>query len=368
MYIVNAGEKARKGHPDELANALGTIFVGELVNRYGCTRADIDTAIGNAHVNAEGNVRYASGNNGTNYDAILKMTAKDVLKNAGYNERWLEFSPEAIAPTTKIKQQSDEIFNAQAGGYKHGDSRIRWGYSTKNTVSGLPLSTELLENIVYNVDTAFKKGELPIGADGKLQISMDDGTIYKITLAVQEDSSVSHDAIVRDVDKFVRSLVGGYIDDETILNINTSGSFVHGGPAYDKGQSNTKCDVYGQSFSSLGGGPYGKDLTKVEPVLQVQAHLLAEELLKSYPDRDECLVLLDASIGRPETDIKVWFNGTKKSDKKAEKTAKTELAHLLNPHNVIETHLSDKKLYNEIAEHGFFAGVLGYKYRPPFKI
>lgn len=368
MYILNAGEKGRKGHPDVLANDAGTKFVGKLVNEYDCTRADIDIAIGKAHVNAEGNVRYASGNNGTDYNAILKMTARDVLENAGYNERWLEFSPETIASTTKIRQQSDEIFNAQAGGYKHGDSRIRWGYSTRNTESGLPLSTELLENIIYHVDNAFKKGELQIGADGKLQISMDDDTIYKITLAVQEDSSVSHDVIVRDVGKFVRSLVEEYIDDETILNVNTSGSFLYGGPAFDKGQSNTKCDVYGQSFSSLGGGPYGKDLTKVEPVLQVQAHLLAKELLEYCEDKDECLVLLDASIGRPETDIKVWFNGTKKSDKKAEKTAKTELAHLLDPHNVIETHLSDKGLYDLIAKHGFLSGVLGEGYRPPFKI
>lgn len=368
MIIVNAGEAPRGGHPDELANRIATKFAGELINNYGHTKVDIDITIGNAHINADGNIRYNGGNNRVDYSDILKMTAIDVLKNAGYNYDWLDFSPEAITSETKFRQQSDEILMAQAGGYGHGDSRQKWGYFTQKTSTGLPLSTELLENIVHYLDAAFKKGELPVGPDGKVQLSMDDGSISKVTLAAQEDPQVPHETIVKNIECFLRNIVGEYIDDETILNINTSGSFIHGGPAYDKGNSNTKCGAYCQSFSSLGGGPYGKDVTKVEIVSQIQAHLLAQELIKHFPENDECLVLLDASIGRPETDILVWLNGSKKSSKMAARIAKTELAPLLNPHYIIEKYLSNAEVYDQIAEHGLLGGVLGKKYLPPFAI
>lgn len=366
MIIVNAGELPRKAHPDELANKIATKFAGKLINNYGHTKVDLDTTLGNAHINADGNVRYNGGNKGADYNEILRMTAIDVLKNVGYNHEWLDFSPESIVSSIKFRRQSDEIYKAQAEGYRHGDSRQKWGYYTQKTESGLPLSTELLENIIHHLDMAFKKGELPIGPDGKAQLSMDDSAIYKITLAAQEDPQVSHEAIVSKIDGFLRNVVENHINDETILNINTSGSFLHGGPAYDKGNSNTKCGVYCQSFSSLGGGPYGKDATKVELVNQIQAHLLAEELLNRFSEKDECMVLLDASIGRPETDILVWFNGSKKSSKEAAQIAKTELAHLLSPHHIIEKYLSDANMYDRIAEHGLLGGVLGEKYCPPF--
>lgn len=367
MIITSAAEQPRKAHPDQVANTIATILVGKLTD-FGCKRADVDVTISDGHVNAEGNIRFDGWRPEVDYEGILFMTASDVLKSAGYTGEWLGFDPSSISPSTRIREQSDEIYNAQRDGYKYGDSRPIWGYYTRKTGSGLPLSTELIGNVIYYIDNAFMNGELPIGPDGKAQLTVDGHKISKITLAVQEESGTSHDEIVIQVDRYLREILGDHINSGTKVNINTSGSFRHGGPAYDKGQSNTKTGVYGQSFPPLGGGPYGKDITKAEIVLPIQARLIAEQLLEEYQDAEECIVLLDASIGESRPDIWVYFDNAALPDTDAARIAKKELDDILNPRKVIEKYLDKPEIYSLLAEHGLLGGALGEKYRPPFKI
>ena len=366
--MTHAVEQPRRAHPDEVANRIATKFVGELVNKYGCMRADVDSTIGDAHVNVAGNVKYNGWDEEVDYDEILRMTALDVLKSAGYNDEWLGFNLDSMNSTTDIRPQSEEITEAQHEGYRYGDSRSKWGYYTRNTESGLPVSTELIDNVIYHVDNAFMENELPIGPDGKAQLMMDGDKISKITLAVQEDPASSHDEIVGLVKKYLYDMLGDSLYSDAKVNVNTSGSFVHGGPACDKGQSNTKSGVYAQSFPSLGGGPYGKDISKAEVVLPIQAHLIARGLLDEYSDSDVCVVLLDASIGTDLPDIQVYFGDNASPDKYAAIFVKNNLGGFLEPHKVIEDYLTKPGAYDSIAEHGLLGGVFGGKYRPPFRI
>ena len=139
------------------------------------------------------------------------------------------------------------------------------------------------------------------------------------------------------------------------------------GPAYDHGQSNIKSGVYAQSFSPLGGGPYGKDTSKAEVILPIQDHLIAKELLCEHPNAEECIVLMDASIGESRADIQVYFDDNTSPDKDAATFVKNNLESLLNHHNIIKTHLNEPDIYDSIANHGLLGAVLGDKYRPPFK-
>ena len=251
--MTHTAEQPRKAHPDEVANRIATKFVGELVNKYGCIRADIDSTISDGrtktpiptletnhkahlteipkkigHVNAVANIRYNGWQKEIDYNNLLKMTAQDVLESVGYNEKWLEFKPESIISTAEISPQSEEIFKAQTSGYMYGDSRPKWGYYTTKTESGLPISTELIGNIIYHIDNAFKENELPIGPDGKAQLMMDGDKISKITLAVQEEPATSHDEIVKQVNHYLHDILGDSLCSNAKVNVNTSGSFVHG--------------------------------------------------------------------------------------------------------------------------------------------
>ncbi len=363
---VDAGELPRDGHPDSMAARTSTLIYDILRKDHGCTRADIDVNISGGHVEATGNVRYDGEEKQVDYANILKETALDVLKNAGYNEKWLGFDPGSIESKAAFDLQSEEIHKAQ-NGWRYGDSRIRWGYATRKTKSNLPLSTELLANVTYSLDDAFKQNKLPIGPDGKVQLTLYADNIYKITLSVQQEPEISHRNFVSEVDEFVRRVLDGYINENTIIDINTSDSFINGGPVCDHGLSSTKQGIYyGQSFSSLGGGEYGKDFTKSEIVLGLQSHLVAEEILERYPKIKECAVILDASIGKPRPVVLVYPDG--KADKRVAKVVEEEMDDLLNPRKVIEKYLDKPEIYELLAEHGLLGGTLGKKYRPPFKI
>ena len=363
---VDAGELPRDGHPDSIAARISTLIYDILRKNHGCTRADIDVNISREHVEATGNVRYDGEKKEVDYANILKETALDVLKNAGYNEKWLGFDPGSIEAIAAFDLQSEEIHNAQDG-WRYGDSRIRWGYATRKTKSNLPISTELLANVTYSLDDAFKQKKLPIGPDGKVQLTLYADNIHKITLSVQQEPEISHGDFVLEVDEFVRRVLDGYINENTMIDINTSDSFINGGPVCDHGSSPTKQGLYyGQSFSSLGGGEYGKDFTKSEVVLGLQSHLVAEEILERYPDIEECAVILDVSIGKPRPAVLVYLDG--KANMDVAKTAEKELDDLLNPRKVIEKYLDKPEIYELLAEHGLLGGALGEKYRPPFRI
>ncbi|MEA3342705.1 MAG: hypothetical protein U9Q92_00930, partial [archaeon] len=198
------------GHPDVVANRIAEDTVARLTKHYGIQSADIDVAIGYGIVYAAGNVKGDTDINRIDFDKLLRESALYVLDDAGYTPESLGFNPLDIEAYGTLNGTSHQIHAAQnnipllevhraapdhAGGHqndrksvinKYGDTRIVKGYYNKSWDSGLPLSAILVGNIIYKLEDAFKKGEIGIAPDGKIDLTLDtEGNVAIITNAVQ---------------------------------------------------------------------------------------------------------------------------------------------------------------------------------------
>ena len=118
--------------------------------------------------------------------------------------------------------------------------------------------------------------------------------------------------------------MGDWMDDETEIHVNRSGSFILGGPAADSGLSGRKniVDTYG-GVGRHGGGSYsGKDPSKVDRSGSYAARWVAKNLVAAgLADRAE--VELSYAIGHPQPiGVSVETFGTHKIDMTAIQTAR----------------------------------------------
>lgn len=136
------------------------------------------------------------------------------------------------------------------------------------------------------------KGELDyIGPDGKVQVTVCDGTLKNATIAVQH-LPISKEIIERELKQIVIDVANTFDCRTENIIINGSNSFTKGGPGVDKGCSNTKLMAYGEALPHGGGGPWGKDGTKPEKF----AFLKAREIAKQF-DFEEVFVNFSYSMG-----------------------------------------------------------------------
>ena len=122
----------------------------------------------------------------------------------------------------------------------------------------------------------------------------------------------------------IQPVVGNWLDDETEIHVNRSGSFILGGPAADSGLSGRKniVDTYG-GVGRHGGGSYsGKDPSKVDRSASYAARWVAKNLVAAgLADRAE--VELSYAIGHPQPiGVSVETFGTHKIDVMAIQTAR----------------------------------------------
>ena len=140
------------------------------------------------------------------------------------------------------------------------------------------------------------------------------GDKTKVVVSTQHQSEIDID----DLYSRVFELIGNYISEEYILDLNPSGSFVKGGPAGDTGLTGRKIvvDAYGPSVPVGGGAFSGKDPSKVDRSAAYAARHLAKNIV-SHGLSDECLVRVSYAIGKADPyELTVETFGTEKSENK----------------------------------------------------
>ena len=147
-----------------------------------------------------------------------------------------------------------------------------------------------------------------LGPDSKSQITLEyengkPKRIHTIVVSTQHDEGVQQEQIREDIKKYVlRELFDDrWIDDETILHVNPTGSFVIGGPHGDTGLTGRKIivDTYGGKGGHGGGAFSGKDASKVDRSAAYAARQVAKTIVAAGM-ADECLVQLAYAIGIAE--------------------------------------------------------------------
>ena len=230
-----------------------------------------------------------------NYEVL----AKEVLKDIGYNEQFRVI--------TEVSHQSNEIANAvEKEELSAGDQGIMFGYASNETEELMPLPSLLANKLTKMLATVRKSDpNTPLMPDGKSQVTIeyeDDipKRIDTIIIASQHKPDISYEELSKYIKEKVLAPVipQKYLDNNTKILINTSGSFILGGPFADSGTTGRKIvvDAYGGS-AKVGGGCFSsKDPTKVDRSAAYYARYVAKNLVYNKLC-DRCEIGVSYAIG-----------------------------------------------------------------------
>lgn len=174
-----------------------------------------------------------------------------------------------------IHDQSPDIAGAVNGENEitAGDQGIVYGYACRETPQLLPLPVVLAHRITLGLTEARRNGVIPgLRPDGKAQVSVEyaDGKpmrVATVVVSTQHKPEVSQKKLREAVYQLILvPALGKYLDLNTEVLINPSGSFVLGGFEADTGLTGRKLmvDTYGGIVPHGGGALSGKDCTKVD--------------------------------------------------------------------------------------------------------
>jgi S-adenosylmethionine synthetase len=234
------------------------------------------------------------------------------------------------------------------------------GFACNETPELRPLPIHLSHQLCKRLALLRKDGTLPyLRPDGKSQVTIEYAygvpkRAKAVVIAAQHDPDITAMQLRDDIIKHViNPIVGDWLDDQTEIHVNRSGSFILGGPAADSGLSGRKniVDTYG-GIGRHGGGSYsGKDPSKVDRSASYAARWVAKNLVAAgLADRVE--VELSYAIGHPQPiGVSVESFGTHKFDHGALTDLVREVFDL-SPHGIIRDLGLRRPIYRLTAAYG----------------
>ena len=286
-------ESVTEGHPDKICDKVSDKILDTALEQDKNSKMAVECTIKDDLILIYGE---ATTKAKLDYESI----AKEVLKDIGYEEEF-----EVI---TKVSKQSKEINkaveNKELGA---GDQGIMFGYATNETEELMPLPSLLANKLTYQLTKVRKEDKnSPLKPDGKSQVTIEyENNIPKridtIVIASQHTNEITSEDLKKYIkEKVIDKVVSTeLVDKDTKFLINTSGSFVIGGPFGDSGTTGRKIvvDSYGGS-AKVGGGCFSsKDPTKVDRSAAYYARYVAKNIVH-YNLADICEIGLSYTIGK----------------------------------------------------------------------
>ena len=272
---------------------------------------------------------------------------------------WSEFN--VIVKVSKQSKEIDQAVNKQEIGA--GDQGIMFGYATNETEEYMPLPILLANKLTMQLSKIRKKDkETPLLPDGKSQVTIEyEDNIPKrvdtIVIASQHKENISQEELQKYIKENIidKVIPSKYIDKDTNILINTSGSFTIGGPFADSGTTGRKIviDSYGGS-SKVGGGCFSsKDPSKVDRSAAYYARYVAKNIVY-YKLADICEIGVSYTIGQ-QNPISInidTFNTNKVPLKEIYEFVERNFDFRVN--NIIEELELKNPIYYNIASYGHF--------------
>ena len=310
-YIFTS-ESVSAGHPDKVADQISDALVDAgLKNGDETTRVAIETLVTTNMVTLAGEVKNF---NVDDWDDIVRNKVKEI----GYEQDGFHWDKLEIY--NEIHQQSADIALG-TDDFGAGDQGIMFGYACNHTDSMMPAPIHYSHEILKELN---KEREITsiLGPDAKSQVSVqyEGGKIKRIDqVVVSTQHGEGSVEIAKDLARqSANTVLGDFVDNETIWHLNPTGNFVIGGPDGDTGLTGRKIivDTYG-GFAPHGGGAFsGKDPTKVDRSAAYMARWLAKNVVADDM-ADWCQIQLSYAIGVKEpTSIYIDSNGHNRSIQK----------------------------------------------------
>lgn len=342
-------ESVTEGHPDKICDKISDKILDTALEQDENSKMAVECTI-------KDDLVFIYGECNTKAKLNYQKIAKEVLKEIGYQEKFKVI--------TKISKQSKEINNAvDRVKTKAGDQGIMFGYATNETKEYMPLPSLLANKLTYQLAKVRKEdNNSPLLPDGKAQVTVDyeDNNpirIDTIIIASQHNKEISQ----KNLEKYIKQHVINevippkYIDNYTKILINTSGSFILGGPFADSGTTGRKIvvDAYGGS-AKVGGGCFSsKDPSKVDRSAAYYARYVAKNIVYNKLC-DKCEIGVSYAIGK-ENPIHLnieTFNTNKVPLEKIYEFVSKNFNFSVD--NIIKELELCKPIYYEVAAYGHF--------------
>ena len=329
MAYLFTSESVSEGHPDKISDQISDALLDAFLKDDPQSRCAIETLCTTGLVVVSGEV---TSETYVDVQEVVRRTIEEI----GYTDPALQFDARSCGVLVSIHEQSADIAQGvddDAGLHVEqgaGDQGMMFGYATREDEDTLmPLALMLSHRLVQRLAEIRKAGQVMpyLRPDAKSQVTVeyaDDRTtverVHTVVLSTQhdeidpDDDQASLARIEADVREHVlpHVLPQHLVDDDLILHVNPTGTFVIGGPHGDTGLTGRKIivDTYGGKGAHGGGAFSGKDPSKVDRSAAYAARQAAKHLVAAGL-ADEALVQVAYAIGVAEpVSISVDTQGT----------------------------------------------------------
>ncbi len=293
-YILTA-ESVTEGHPDKLCDTIADAVLNA------CLLGDPDSRVACEVLATAGKITVAGEITTKSMPDIPHIVCKTV-RQIGYSGNY--------EVEVDVHDQSPDIADAVNGENEitAGDQGIVYGYACRETPQLLPLPVVLAHRITMGLTEVRRNHLLEwLRPDGKAQVSVEyengkPKRVHTVVVSAQHEPEVSQKELREVVYQLILvPALGKYLDQNTGVLINPSGSFVLGGFEADTGLTGRKLmvDTYGSLVPHGGGALSGKDCTKVDRSGAYMARYLAKNIVAAGL-AEKCTVSMAYAIGKAE--------------------------------------------------------------------
>ena len=348
-------ESVTEGHPDKLCDYISDSILDECLKQDKNSRVAIETFVSANTVTIAGQITST---------ARLKIgeLVREKIKEIGFDNENTDIDYRTCKIQAEITKQSPDIaMGVDTGGA--GDQGLMFGYACDETKEYMPYAIEMAHKLSKKLTEVRKTGEIAyLRPDGKTQVTVEyendkPKRIETILISNQYEKGTNIKEMKKDIiEKVIKSTIPKeYLDENTNIYINPTGSFIIGGPLGDTGLTGRKIivDTYG-GYARHGGGAFsGKDASKVDrSAAYMMRHIAKNIVANGYADKCEIQVSYAIGMKEPMSVYVDTFNTNKIPENKIVEKIRNKFD--LTPNGIIEYLELRKPIYKQTTNYGHF--------------
>ena len=362
-YKTFTSESVSEGHPDKMCDQISDAILDAYLKEDPNARVACETLVKTDLVVIAGEITSSA-------QPKLEKVIREVINEIGYDNDDLGFNGNTVEIINAIGQQSVDIAAGVDEGsgtdldQGAGDQGLMFGYATNETDVLMPAPIHYSHLLVKKHSEVRKNGKLNwLRPDAKSQLSFlydDQGnpsSVSAIVLSTQHDPDIAAETIEEGVmEEIIKPVIpNAWLNEDTKIYINPTGSFVIGGPVGDCGLTGRKIivDTYGGMARHGGGAFSGKDPSKVDRSAAYAGRYVAKNIVAAGL-ADKCEIQVSYAIGVAEpTSISInTFDTNKIEEPKIVDLVEKNFE--LKPKKLIEMLDLKRPIYQLTASYGHF--------------